>query len=122
MISEPPGGFERKSSKEAGLEEAGAGPSLSARTAYPLGGRLRRSAEGAEPEASCLAILGEDDAIVPVEATVARLRELLPDAHPTPVEIMVLDGAGHALDNPPGERHPAYVPTVIGWLKGYLKR
>jgi pimeloyl-ACP methyl ester carboxylesterase len=68
-----------------------------------------------------LALFGELDQVVPVERSVARLRELLPARSATPVEIVVLPGVGHSLDVPSGARHPEYVPRVMAWLERYLR-
>lgn len=67
-----------------------------------------------------LALFGELDVTVPVEPSVARLQEVLRPACRDDVVIRVLSGATHSLDNPPGTRHPDYVPAVIAWLNRYL--
>jgi alpha-beta hydrolase superfamily lysophospholipase len=68
-----------------------------------------------------LSLLGSADAIVPVEPTVSTLRTLLGPDRPGSFEIVVLDGATHALDFPPGTRHPEYVPRVMNWMTRFLK-
>ncbi len=69
-----------------------------------------------------LALLGSDDLGVPVVPTVAALqRQLLGPDRPGRFEVVVLDGATHALDKPPGTRHPEYVPRVMDWMTRFLK-
>lgn len=68
-----------------------------------------------------LALLGSADVIVPVEPTVANLRARLGADRPGRLEIVVLEDATHALDLPPGTRHPAYVARVMDWMERHLK-
>ncbi len=71
-------------------------------------------------EAPFLALFGELDVTVPVEPSLAVLDTILRPGRREDVEIRVLPGATHALDNPPGTRHPDYVPSVMTWLDRYL--
>jgi len=67
-----------------------------------------------------LTLLGERDVVVPAARSAEYLRSVLEAAGNESFEITVLPEATHALDSPPGTRHPDYVPMVMRWLETHL--
>jgi pimeloyl-ACP methyl ester carboxylesterase len=67
-----------------------------------------------------LSLLGDRDVVVPVERSAQNLTRIFESVGNERAEIVILPGATHALDSPPGTRHPDYVPTVMSWLDRFL--
>jgi len=71
-------------------------------------------------EAPFLAMYGADDPVVPVEASVAVLREAFAASGYEKFELIVIPGVGHGLSVDPQTRHPRYESTPVAWLKAQL--
>lgn len=67
-----------------------------------------------------LAMYGADDQVVPVEASVAVLREVFDASGYEKFELIVVPGVGHGLSVDPRTRHPLYESTPVAWLKARL--
>ena len=80
-----------------------------------------QSADLARLDVPFLALYGKLDVVVPVEASVEALITALRPAERDDVQIRVLPGATHSLDNPPGQRAPGYVSGVMEWLARGLR-
>ncbi len=84
---------------------------------------LRRKAE--KVKCPVLAILGEDDALVPPNLVATRLRQYLSDANNTDYEVKIVPKANHYLVrtssglNVNGEFAPGYLDTMTSWIHAH---
>lgn len=67
-------------------------------------------------DAPFLAMYGADDPVVPVEASVAVLREVFAASGYDGFELVVIPGVGHGLSVDPRTRHPRYQSTPVEWM------
>lgn len=74
----------------------------------------------AKLEVPWLAMYGEDDPVVPVAASVDALRRAFAASGYTGLELVVIPGSGHGLNDASGERHELYVTTPVRWLTEQL--
>ncbi len=84
---------------------------------------LRRKAE--KVKCPVLAILGEDDALVPPNLVATRLRQYLSDVNNTDFEVKIVPKANHYLIrtssglNVNGEFAPGYLDTMTSWIHAH---
>jgi len=71
-------------------------------------------------DAPFLAMYGADDQVVPVEASVAVLRDVFAASGYEGFELVVIPGVGHGLSVDPRTRHPRYESTPVAWLTARL--
>lgn len=68
-----------------------------------------------------LVMYGEDDEVVPVAASVDALRATFADSDYTGLEIVVIPGSAHGLNDASGERHDLYATLPVTWLTEHLR-
>lgn len=67
-------------------------------------------------EVPWLVMYGEDDEVVPVAASIDALRRAFAATGYTGLDLVVIPGSAHGLNDASGERHELYETTPVAWL------